>query len=153
MMIENSFTIIKMTAKNIDGLVKIENECFSKPWTQSGFENELKNDTANFHVALCNNQEEAYMGYYIILDEGYVANIAVLPEYRRRGIAGALIENALTQCREKKLLFLSLEVRKGNENAVRLYKKYGFETVGERKNFYSAPVENALIMTKYFNCD
>lgn len=150
---ENSITIKKMTAQNIDGLVKIENECFSKPWTYSGFENELNNDTANFYVAVYNNTEIGYMGFHIILDEGYVANIAVLPEYRGRGIAGSLIENALNYCRKKKLSFLSLEVRKSNENAVRLYKKFGFETVGERKNFYSDPVENALIMTKYFNTE
>lgn len=153
MMKENSITIKKMTALNIDGLVKIENECFSKPWTYSGFENELKNDSSHFYVALCDNSEIGYMGFYTILDEGYVANIAVLPEYRRRGIAGSLIKNAINYCRENKLAFLSLEVRKFNENAVRLYKKFGFEIVGERKNFYSSPVENAFIMTKYFNTD
>ena len=147
---ENSITIKKMTALNIDGLVKIENECFSKPWTYSGFENELKNDSSHFYVALCGGSEIGYMGFYTILDEGYVANIAVLPEYRRQGIAGSLIKNAINHCRENKLAFLSLEVRKSNENAVRLYKRFGFEVVGERKNFYSSPVENAFIMTKYF---
>lgn len=146
----NDITIEKMTAEHIDGLVKIENECFSKPWTHSGFENELTNDTANFLVAVYNKIEIGYIGFHIVLDEGYVANVAVLPEFRKCGIASVLLENALKICREKNLAFLSLEVRKSNENAISLYNKFGFEIVGERKNFYTTPTENAYIMTLYF---
>lgn len=142
--------IQKMTAANIDGLVKIENASFSKPWTYSGFENELQNDTANFLVAVCDNKEIGYIGFHTVLDEGYVANIAVLPEFRHSGIASILLENAIKICREKNLAFLSLEVRKSNENAISLYNKFGFELVGERKNFYTAPTENAYIMTLNF---
>ncbi len=145
----NNIKIEKMTAEHIDGLVKIENECFSKPWTHSGFENELINDTANFLVAVYNNIEIGYIGFHIILDEGYIANIAVLPEFRKCGAASVLLENAVKICREKSLVFLSLEVRKSNEKAISLYSKFGFELVGERKNFYTAPKENAYIMTLY----
>lgn len=146
----NDIKIEKMTAKHIDGLVKIENASFSKPWTYGGFENELENDTANFLAAVYDNKEIGYIGFHIVLDEGYVANIAVLPEFRHCGIASVLLENAVKICREKNLAFLSLEVRKSNENAVSLYKKFGFEFVGERKNFYTAPTENAYIMTLNF---
>ena len=146
----NDIKIEKMTAEHIDGLVKIENASFSKPWTYSGFENELTNDTANFLVAVYNTTEIGYIGFHIVLDEGYVANVAVLPEFRRCGIASILLENAVKLCREKNLAFLSLEVRKSNEKAISLYNKFGFELVGERKNFYTAPTENAYIMTLYF---
>ena len=146
----NNIKIEKMTAEHIEGLVKIENASFSKPWTYSGFENELSNETANFLVAVYDNTEIGYIGFHTVLDEGYVANIAVLPEFRRHGIAGVLLENAIEICREKSLAFLSLEVRKSNEKAISLYNKFGFKNVGERKNFYTSPTENAYIMTLNF---
>ena len=139
-----------MTAEHIEGLVKIENASFSKPWTYSGFENELSNETANFLVAVYDNTEIGYIGFHTVLDEGYVANVAVLPEFRRHGIASILLENAMEICREKSLAFLSLEVRKSNEKAISLYNKFGFKNVGERKNFYTSPTENAYIMTLNF---
>ena len=142
--------IEKMTVGHIDGLVEIENESFSKPWTYGGFEAELNNETADFLVALSDNKPVGYIGFHAVLDEGYVANIAVLPGFRRCGIASALLENTVKICSEKKLAFLSLEVRKSNESAIALYKKFGFEIVGERKNFYTAPTENAYIMTLNF---
>ena len=146
----NNIKIEKMTAEHIEGLVKIENASFSKPWTYSGFENELSNETANFLVAVYDSTEIGYIGFHTVLDEGYVANIAVLPEFRRHGIAGVLLENAIEICREKSLAFLSLEVRKSNEKAISLYNKFGFKNVGERKNFYTSPTENAYIMTLNF---
>ena len=85
--------------------------------------------------------------------EGYVANVAVLPEYRQRGIAGRLIENAVKECVENKAEFLSLEVRVSNYAAISLYEKHCFKKAGERKNFYSAPTENAYIMTMNFTED
>lgn len=139
-----------MTSELIPGLVKVENESFSKPWTKEGFEAELENDTANFTAAVYNGQAVGYIGFHAVLDEGYVANIAVLPEYRRLGIADDLLKAALERSAEMRLSFLSLEVRKSNSAAIALYKKYGFEKVGERKRFYSAPVEDAYIMTRYF---
>lgn len=145
-----NITIEKMAPDHIDGLVKIENASFSKPWTYSGFEAELNNETANFLVAILDNKPVGYIGFHTVLDEGYIANVAVLPERRRCGIAGLLLENAIKTCREKSLAFLSLEVRKSNENAIALYKKFGFEVVGERKNFYTAPIESAYIMTLNF---
>ncbi len=145
--------IEKMSIEHIPLLVEIEKECFSKPWTEEGFLAELKNDTANFYTAMSGEKAVGYMGFYIICGEGYVANVAVLPSYRRKGIAGRLIENAVKICKNSGAEFLSLEVRVSNSAAVSLYEKYGFEKAGERKNFYSAPVENAYIMTLKFTED
>ncbi len=149
----NDIKIETMRQEHIDGLVAIEKASFSKPWTKQGFESELANDTANFLVAVYDNREIGYIGFHVVLDEGDVANIAVLPEYRRCGVGKILLENAVRVCKEKKLAFLSLEVRKSNENAIALYKKFDFEIVGERKNFYTAPKEDASIMTLNFTSD
>ena len=151
---ENNYIYIeKMNVKHIPMLAEIEKACFSKPWSEDGFLAELNNDTANFYTAMEGEKAVGYMGFYIICGQGYVANVAVLPSYRRKGIACRLIENAVHICKNSGAEFLSLEVRVSNSAAVALYEKYGFEKVGERKNFYSAPVENAYIMTKSFTED
>lgn len=140
----------RMKKEHIPGLVKIENACFSHPWTYDGFAAELDCSTANFFVALSDGVPVGYIGFHAVLDEGYVDNIAVLPEFRRRGIAKLLIETAFEHCNALGLSFLSLEVRKSNSAAIALYEAYRFKTEGERKNFYSAPREDALIMTVRF---
>ena len=151
---KNNEIIIKpMDVSCIPELVGIEKACFSKPWTYDGFLAELKNDTAKFYTAVCEDKTVGYMGIYIVCGEGYVANVAVLPEYRRRGIAGGLIRNAINICKENNADFLSLEVRVSNNAAIALYEKYGFKKAGERKNFYSSPTENAYIMTLDFTED
>ena len=89
------------------------------------------------------------MGLSKIAGEGYVTNIAVLPEFRRKGIGRALLQYVINDC-ENQLEFISLEVRVSNDAAISLYKKFGFAEVGRRKRFYTHPDEDALIMTKTF---
>lgn len=144
------FKIRKMTADDIPFVALIEKECFSSPWSEEGLKSELSNPSAEFYVLEKEESLCAYMGMHIVLDECYIANIAVSPAFRRRGYGLALVENALTVAREKCCSFISLEVRVSNKSAIALYEKCGFEGLGERKDFYSSPRENALIMTKYF---
>lgn len=146
----NKITLEKMTEKHIDDLVEIENVSFSKPWSYSAFKAELENDAAVFTVAGDNGKAVGYIGFHTVLDEAYIANIAVLPEFRGQGIAKALLGWAVDYCRDNKMTFITLEVRKSNASAISLYQKFNFETVGERKNFYSSPTENAYIMTLNF---
>ena len=75
--------------------------------------------------------------------------MAVAPEHRRRGIAAGLIEALLVKARERELSFVTLEVRESNTPAIALYEKYGFAQVGQRKNYYDLPRENAILMTKF----
>ena len=91
-----------------------------------------------------------YVGLMFVLDEGYISNVAVAPEFRRCGIADALI-SALIEREKKALAFLTLEVRESNIPAISLYAKHGFITVGSRKNYYDRPKENALLMTLFFD--
>ena len=147
----NSVIIKKLKREHIEDLAKIEKACFSMPWSTAAFESEINNENAFFYIAKVDNAVVGYMGFHAVLDEGYVANVAVLPEYRRQGIASALLKNAVDVCKSISLSFLSLEVRISNSAAIVLYEHFGFKIVGERKNFYSSPKENAYIMTLYFD--
>lgn len=91
-----------------------------------------------------------HAGMTAAADEGYITNIAVKPEFRRKGAATALIEALLRYSAGRKLSFLSLEVRESNMAAIALYEKCGFKRVGVRPEFYRDPCENAIIMTYYF---
>ena len=103
-----------------------------------------------FFIAQQNGSVLGYLGISVILDEGYITNIAVFPEFRKKGIASKLLEFLFDFAKQKELSFVSLEVRESNMPAISLYKKFGFENEGFRKNFYTNPKENAIIMTKRF---
>lgn len=139
-------TIEKMNESHLDDVAEIENVCFSHPWSRTDLEAQLSIDTSHFIVASLNGRAVGYMGLQIFSGEGYVTNVAVLPEYRRRGIAEALIAAQM----KNDMRFITLEVRKSNAAAIALYEKSGFENVGIRPKFYTDPTEDAVIMTKYF---
>lgn len=143
-------TIRKMTAEDTSAVAEIESECFSSPWTKQGLLSETENPSAQFFVLEKENEIVAYMGMHIVLDECYIANVAVKSTHRKNGYGQLLVENALAVAKDNSCAFITLEVRISNSPAISLYEKCGFEKVGERKNFYSCPTENALIMTKYF---
>ena len=134
----------------LEAVVQIEKECFSVPWSLVNFEESIKNPMNYFVCAKLNNQILGYAGMYAIEDEGYVYNIAVTKLFRGQGIAKAMIDNLIHHSKVLNLKFLSLEVRQSNGAAIHLYEKYGFESCGVRKNFYTYPTENALIMTLPF---
>lgn len=149
----DSFTEIKirpMEKRDVDEVAEVEQECFSQPWTKEGIESELSNDTARFLVAEQMGEIAGYLGMHIVLDECYIANIGTKQKYRRKGIANQLLESGEAKAKEEKCAFISLEVRVSNEKAIALYSKRGYNKIGIRKNFYSEPTENALIMTKDF---
>ncbi len=141
--------VLCMDDSHIDGMVKIENACFSHPWTKDGII-EAKQNRTRFYVFEKDGCVMGYVGVSVILDEGYITNIAVLPEYRQLGIATALLTRLDGLAKLENLSFISLEVRKSNQKAISLYEKFGYKTEGVRKNFYDDPKEDALIMTKRF---
>ncbi len=87
------------------------------------------------------------IGLKIILDTAEVLCVATDEKYRGKGVATALMNEALSECRKRGIAEINLEVRASND-AVHLYNKCGFETVGTRKNYYTAPTEDALLMTR-----
>lgn len=143
--------IMPMGAEHIEAIVEIEKECFSTPWSEDALRSELTNENAHFYVYMKNSQVAGYVGMHTVLDECYIANVAVRADFRRQGIAQALLDTAEKTAEDKNCSFISLEVRVSNTPAIELYKKRGYISQGERKNFYSRPTENALIMTKTFS--
>lgn len=139
--------IKKLEKKYIDDVYKIERLCFSNPWSRADLEKQTDIPTSHFLVAVDGKKAVGYMGLQIFSGEGYVTNVAVLPEYRGQGIAKALIGEQM----KNKMNFITLEVRESNAPAISLYTKMGFENVGIRPKFYSNPTENAVIMTRNFN--
>lgn len=138
--------IENMKLQHLDGVVNIENICFANPWSRADLERQLNLETSHFAVATLDGNVVGYMGLQIFSGEGYVTNVAVLPEYRRQGIAKMLIEKQM----QNEMSFITLEVRESNLPAIKLYESCGFENVGIRPKFYTNPTENAIIMTKYF---
>lgn len=142
--------IEKMTKEHLEAVYIIETECFSHPWSKQSIENELNNDTSLFWVATENNDVIGYIGMSVIIDEGYIFNVAVDKAFRQRGVGTALINELVTYGKKNNLCFITLEVRESNASAQLLYSKFGFIKVGKRENYYSEPKENAILMTKYF---
>lgn len=136
--------IEKLQKKHLNGVLLLEKMCFSNPWSYEDLERQLELETSHFSVAVENGEVLGYMGLQIFSKEGYVTNIAVHPKYRRRGIAEALIDFQL----KNEMTFITLEVRESNFPAIELYSKKGFAEIGKRPDFYTNPLEDALIMTK-----
>ena len=141
--------IEKMTSGQLDDVYIIETECFSHPWSKQSLEEELNNETSLFLVAKEENEVIGYIGMSIVIDEGYIFNVAVREKYRNKGVATALINELVTYGKKNNFSFISLEVRESNLPAISLYSKFGFIKAGERKDYYSNPKENAILLTKY----
>lgn len=146
-----SVKIVPMTADHLDEIAALERACFSRPWTKEMLKEELDNACAAFLVAEDNGKVVGYAGLQVVLDEGYIANVAVDPDYRRRGIASKLMQVYIDFAQANKLAFLTLEVRPSNMAAIILYGRLGFRSVGRRKNYYEHPKEDCIIMTRYFD--
>ena len=138
-----------MTSGHLDDVYIIETECFSHPWSKQSLEEELNNETSLFLVAKEENEVIGYIGMSIVIDEGYIFNVAVRESYRNKGVATALINELVTYGKKNNFSFITLEVRESNLPAISLYSKFGFIKAGERKDYYSNPKENAILMTKY----
>ena len=147
----NETEISPMNEEDIAEIAEIEKECFSTPWSEDALRSELGNDGAVFLKAVTDGEIAGYIGMHTVLDECYIANIAVKNKFRRRGIGETILYSAEKEALSKGCSFISLEVRVSNAPAISLYEKHGYIAQGQRKNFYSSPIENALIMTKTFS--
>lgn len=143
-----NYDIIPMTSEHIDQVAEIEQRCFSDPWSRRMLSEHLENECAATLVAVgADGTVLGYAGLLVVLDEGYITNVAVRPEYRRQGIAGELLAVFRRFAEGNHMAFLTLEVRESNAAARALYAKHGYCEVGVRKNYYDHPKENAIIMT------
>ena len=143
------FRIVDVSTEHIPQIEEIERECFSRPWTAEQLKSQMRDAQHEFIAAVDDGRVLGYVGLMYVLDEGYISNVAVHTEARRRGIGDALIDALAAKAAEHELAFLTLEVREGNAPAIALYAKHGFHPVGKRKNYYDAPKEDAVLMTCY----
>ena len=140
-----------ITFHNIDKndakeLSRLDEKCFSSPWSEASFSNEASNPLAQYVIAKADEKVVGYAGFWQVVDEGQITNIAVLNEYRRKGIARQMLEILIQKAKERQISVLSLEVRESNFSAISLYEKFEFHKVGLRKDYYKNPTENAVLM-------
>lgn len=139
-------TFRDMTTAHVAQVAALEKLCFADPWSENSIRSEVDNILALWMVALDGEQVVGYVGSQTVCGETDMMNIAVHPDYRRRGIAESLIDVLVRELKNRGSVCLTLEVRASNDPAIGLYEKLGFREVGLRKNYYRNPREDARIL-------
>ena len=142
--------IEKADLTNADEIAFIEEKVFKSNLSCDRIKRFLSDENNEIYIAKTGEKTVGYGSLNVILDEGYIIDIAVLEEYRRQKIATNILQEIIYYAKKKSLKFLTLEVRESNKAAISLYNKFGFCKAGERKNYYSDNKENALLLTKTF---
>jgi ribosomal-protein-alanine N-acetyltransferase len=146
------FYTTEMRREDIDQVLVIEKASFPSPWERKAFESELENPNARNIVVKEKKTDKtervvAYVCFRCVTDEIHIVNIAVLPEYRRRGIGAGLLQAVIAEARQQPCEEIVLEVRATNQSAILFYKKFGFKIVGRLPAYYSESGEDALLMS------
>jgi ribosomal-protein-alanine N-acetyltransferase len=134
--------------QDLDGVLAVEAESFTNPWTRDMYAWELQN-RAVCHIYVVRTPEcpvAAFCAFWFVFDEIHINNVAVRPQYRGRGIGTARMKRVLVEARRLGAARATLEVRASNTHALRLYHRLGFYTAATRRNYYNHPVEDALIL-------
>lgn len=142
----NQLHIRDACGRDIASIARIEEMSFSAPWSEYSFIEEMLKPHTMLRVAVLNNDVIAYICISQVLDEAHILNLAVHPEYRKRGIAAALVGHILDELKVRACRFIYLEVRASNYGARKLYSEFGFKTTGIRKKYYVYPDEDAVVM-------
>lgn len=146
----NEIIITPMEAFHLQAVCEIEAAAFSTPWSQNMFSMSIADaDNQSCFVALFDKKVVGYIVLLHCFEDGELLNIATAPEMRNMGIAKKLMDKMLSFMKEKNVTRILLEVRESNTPAKTLYEKYGFSRIGVRKNYYSKPTENAVVMEKH----
>lgn len=140
-------TLEPMSAVDIPRVLEIERESFRTPWPRDAYVHELKeNRLATYFIARADEQIVGYCGMWVILDEAHITTIAVDPAFRGMHVGERLLVGLIDASVERGARWMTLEVRRSNLTAQKLYKKYGFREIGTRKGYYSDNREDAIIM-------
>lgn len=138
--------IRSMELEDLDEVLEVEKSCFKIPWTRLMFEDELINSNAYYYVIEVDKRIVGYVGFWKIIDEAHITNVAIHNDYRRLGYGRALINALLNKAKELEIIAVTLEVRVSNLAAISLYESFGFTSSGVRRGYYSDNNEDALIM-------
>ena len=141
-------TFREMLVEDLDQVMEIENDLISPPWTREGFFTFLLKDENMFFVVEEKGRILGYCSMQTVLDEGDILNVAVTRDRQKEGIGYFLVDSMLMLAAARGIHIVHLEVRESNGPARRLYQRLGFKEDGFRKNYYTEPVENAVLMTK-----
>jgi ribosomal-protein-alanine N-acetyltransferase len=137
-----------MTLRDLDEVMEIERLAFKAPWSRQVFIEELDRDWA--HVDVLRDRPggrvHAFVNYWLVRDEVHVLNVATHPEARRHGYASILLGHVIDFAARAACRYVTLEVRRSNQGAIRLYRKFGFRPVGIRPNYYVEDQEDAVVM-------
>lgn len=138
-----------MSVEDITQVVKIEQENFSDPWSRQAFLSSMEEENNHYLVAKEEDKVLGYVAYWGVLDEGQICNVSVKKEYQGKKIGYKLLRTLIEDGIQAGITAFTLEVRASNQKAISLYEKLGFLSAGVRKNFYTHPKEDAIIMWYY----
>ncbi len=140
------YEIREMTPQDVPQAAALEAQIFSQPWSEKGFLDTLRSQDSLYLTVWSEGNLLAYCGLLQSFETADIMNVAVREEYRRRGIAYAMLTELMNRGRQRGIERYTLEVRAGNTAAQQLYARLGFESAGIRKNFYEKPREDAVIL-------
>lgn len=146
----NDIQCVPMSYTHIEHVYEISCLSFQAPWSKESVFDELVNPMARYIIAVKEDKVIGFGGMWVILDEAHITNIAVHPEYRQCGIGIKIITELTKLCENEKITAMTLEVRKSNIKAQKLYEKFDFKVEGIRKGYYQDNKEDCLIMWKKF---
>ena len=138
--------IKKMQSIHVEEIYKIEEEAFFTPWSKKSIISEVKNPIGRYIVIVYEEQVIAYGGFWLVLEDANINNIAVKEEYRGKGIAKILMNTLISMAKKEGAKNMYLEVRQSNINAQGLYRMLNFKMVGLRKGYYVDTNEDAIVM-------
>ena len=139
-------TFHNLAEEDLDEIMEIEELSFATPWSRYTFIHEIEFPNSIFDVIKIEGRLVGYGGFWHIVDEAHISNIAIHPEYRRKGLGRKLLAHLLELAVERRATKATLEVRPSNLAAQRLYGSFGFEVIAVKKNYYADEGEDALIM-------
>jgi ribosomal-protein-alanine N-acetyltransferase len=133
---------------DLTGVLEVEQESFTNPWTREMYAWELRN-RGFCHIYVVRDDAGRVIGFctfWLVFDEVHINNVAIRPGFRGQGIGTALMRHVFAEGTRLGARRATLEVRASNGGALRLYERLGFSVAGRRRNYYSSPVEDALIL-------
>lgn len=142
---ESNYSVVKMSKEHVDGVFKIYCENFVEKWSRKSIEEEINNDLARTLVLLDDKKVIGFVNVRHILSEGDITNIAVSNQYRGKKLGLMLMDKLIELAKLEGIERYMLEVRKSNNVSINFYEKIGFVKVGERKNYYNNPTEDAIL--------
>ncbi len=139
----------KLSEAHIKPILEIERASNGAPWSERSFRNEIEHRDGAFVVALLSGQVVGFGAAWMVIDEAHITNVAVAPEHRRHGIGRRMMIHLLQASKQRGMTCSTLEVRAGNEAAIRLYEQLGYEVAARRKGYYPDNKEDAVVMWLY----